>query len=183
MIVKHKLIDYQIKANTEILILGTFLPETIDKIDFFYGSKKNQLWELLPNVFDELSLINQPLQEKINFITKYKIDFSDLILKIKVPDDEIKNRKDSFIDNKTIEWNDIINLLLENKSIKKVFFTRKTLTDVPNIEKQINTIENFCIRKQIAFSRLITPSRAYRGEKLSQWKKAFTTTQNIQEKN
>jgi len=173
LVINHKLKDYQINKNTEILILGTFLPETFDEIEFFYGSKKNQLWDLLPSVFNEPSLTDMSLQEKKDFMTKYKIDFLDLILAIDVPHEEVKNRKDSFIDDKVVEWNEIIKVLQENKSIKKVFFTRKTPTGIPNIYEHISMIENFCTHNKITCSRLITPSKAYRGDKLPQWKKVF----------
>lgn len=113
------------------------------------------------------------LQEKKDFMTKYKIDFLDLILAIDVPPEEVRNRKDSFIDDKVVKWNDIIKVLKEYRSIKKVFFTRKTSAGITNIYEHINMIENFCTQNKITCSRLITPSKAYRGDKLPQWKEVF----------
>ncbi len=40
--IKHRFLDHQINPETEILILGTFNPETEkNEADFFYGRNRN----------------------------------------------------------------------------------------------------------------------------------------------
>ncbi len=51
-IVKHKFRDFRNKSDIEILILGTFNPDTIENTaKFFYSRNRNYLWNLLQKVF------------------------------------------------------------------------------------------------------------------------------------
>ena len=55
--IKHRFVDHKIDVNTEILVVGTFNPETPENIaDFFYGRQRNFLWTLMPTAFGENSL-------------------------------------------------------------------------------------------------------------------------------
>jgi len=71
--IKHRFINHTINPKTEILIIGTFNPDTEENIaDFFYGRSRNFLWTLLATAYNEASLKGQPRDEKLKFIEKIK---------------------------------------------------------------------------------------------------------------
>lgn len=46
-LIKHKFGEHKINPETEILVIGTFNPETPEnKTAFFYGRQRNFLWTL-----------------------------------------------------------------------------------------------------------------------------------------
>ena len=84
-ILQHKFLSHQINPLTETLIIGTFNPMgSENKAEFFYGRGHNFLWRLLPNAFNEPDLKRKPIEEKLAFIKKFKIDFIDLIAEVDV---------------------------------------------------------------------------------------------------
>ena len=110
-VILHKYRDYQVSHKTEILILGTFIPETSDGPDFFYGRSRNFLWHLLPKCWGMDSLKEASLSSKQKFMTTYKIDFADLIDALDVPEGEEDNSDDAFIDSHVQQWKDIVGLI------------------------------------------------------------------------
>lgn len=77
--IRHKFRDYKDKENIEILILGTFNPDTPNNpAEFFYGRGKNYLWNLLPKVFDYKELKNSSVPEKKSLLINLKLDLLTL---------------------------------------------------------------------------------------------------------
>jgi G:T/U-mismatch repair DNA glycosylase len=138
MIVKHKFINFENSKDIEILILGTFNPDTSNnEAEFFYGRTRNFLWNLLPKVYGYNGLKYSSIEEKLDFIKQNKIGFIDLIAEIQVDEGQEKNYSDSFIDSKVIRWNNIINLIDKSKYLKNIYLTRKTFTDIPEMKKKL----------------------------------------------
>jgi G:T/U-mismatch repair DNA glycosylase len=174
MKIKHKFINHKIDINTTILIVGTFNPDVIgNDAEFFYGRKRNFLWTLLPKVFNESSLKDCDNKAKLCFMKKHKIDFADLILEIDVESGEENNYSDDYIDGRVIKWKNIIEDIFKKHRIQKVYFTRKTFSNIPNIKKRIFEIKEYCNNHNIKFNFLVTPARLENKAKLDEWKKAF----------
>ena len=130
--------------DSKILILGTFPSFDSFKNGFYYGYKQNQFWKLLANVFDE----NEPkrVDEKISFLKKYKIALWDMVKGC-----VRKNSLDSSL--KSIEINDIENLIKRYPNIKRLCFTGR--------KAQMLFERNFSHLKIKRFY-LPSPSPAYR---------------------
>lgn len=168
--VQHRFLDHQINPETETLIIGTFNPETTDNdADFFYGRSRNYLWRLLPTAFGETDLKGASKQEKLEFIEKYKIGLIDLIEEIQVDAGQEANYYDGYIDSKVTHWRSIIAVIDNLPSLKRVCFTRKTFSDIPNMKKQLDAIRQYCENKGIPFKALTTPARFYRKDKQNEW--------------
>ena len=173
--IKHRCRDYKPDPATEILIIGTFNPDTDhNSADFFYGRPKNHLWTLLPAAFNEPDLKKASRNEKLAFIKKHKIGFTDLIAEISLPVNAETDYRDSFIDNKVTEWNDAISQISSLKKLNRVCFTRKTFSGVQNIKKRIEEIRQYCEEKGICFQYLITPARIYSADKQNEWTGFFS---------
>ena len=168
--IKHRFADCQINVKTETLIIGTFNPETEgNEAEFFYGRSKNYLWRLLPAAFHEKDLKQADKQEKLSFIKRNKIDFIDLILKVEVEKGQETNYADSYIDRKVIIWRDVIAEIEKLKFLKRVCFTRKTFSDIPNIRERIDEVHVYCEKNGLLFRALATPSRYYSKDKQAEW--------------
>jgi len=168
--IQHRFLDHQINPETEALIIGTFNPETEDNnAEFFYGRIRNYLWRLLPTAFGEPDLKSASKQEKLEFIQKYKIDLTDLIEEIKVEEGQEANYYDGYIDNKVNRWKNIIAIIDTLPNLKRVCFTRKTFSDIPNMKAKLAEIQKYCDIKGIEFKALTTPARFYREDKQTEW--------------
>ena len=97
MNINHKFINHKIQEDTEVLIIGTFHPETSPGTDFFYGRSHNYLWRLLSKAFGSEDLKDKPRGNKIEFIRRYKVDFIDLIRKINIDEGHENNYLDKYI--------------------------------------------------------------------------------------
>ncbi|MEO6836792.1 MAG: uracil-DNA glycosylase family protein [Ginsengibacter sp.] len=112
-----------IPEHATVIIVGSFPgKEVTHKIlseeEWFYGSKRNQLWKIISGVYD---IDLQTRAEKQNLFKKYGIGMVDIFLKVKRKED---NNMDSNLE--VIEYNDkAIKSILKNQSIKKIFFTSK----------------------------------------------------------
>ena len=167
---KHRFLDHKIDLETETLIIGTFNPETEgNEAEFFYGRSRNFLWRLLPTAFQETDLKHADRQEKMAFIKKNKIDFIDLILQIEVDNGQETNYLDSYIDSRIIESREIISEIKKLKSLKRVCFTRKAFSGIPNMQKQVEAIQGHCEKNGILFKAMTTPARYYREDKQAEW--------------
>lgn len=174
VIVAHKFKNHQIQPDTEVLVIGTFSPDAPKNLaDFFYGRNRNNLWKLIPIAFDKESLKSKSTNDKIAFAQKFKIDFVDLIQTVFVEVGQETNYEDNYLDNKVKEWTDIITILSNLTNIKRVCFTRKTLSGIPRMKKRIIEIEKYCQAQDIAFSFLVTPARFYNSEKQEIWTHFF----------
>ncbi len=174
--IKHRFLDHQINPKTEILILGTFNPDTEkNEADFFYGRSRNYLWKLLPTAFQESDLKKASKQEKLSFIEQEKIDFIDLIAEIEVEEGQEANYNDDFIDNKVTKWQNIKSEIEKLQNLKKICFTRKIFKGIPNMKNQIEIIQEYCFKNGIYFKPLTTPARFYNEEKQIEWTKFLTS--------
>lgn len=172
MLIHYRFSEHIIPEDTEIIIIGTFNPETPEnKADFFYGRTQNHLWTLLPRAFGEASLKNSDKASKIRFIAEYKINFMDVIKSIDVnkPDDY----RDDYIDAYVTEWRNVVEQLRKLPALRKVCITRKTVSGIPNIRKQFLEIESYCKENKIQFRYLITPARVYTLAKQEEWNAFF----------
>lgn len=167
--VHHKFNILIPSSDTEILILGTFVPEGEEDTDFFYGRPRNFLWHLLPICWKQESLKEAGLQQKQEFMSRKKIGFADLIDTLEVPEGEESNTDDTFVDTHVSAWNDIISLIETLPNLKAVYFTRKTFNGIPNMKVQLNLIAAYCKQKGIRMCKLETPARHFSVEKQQQW--------------
>lgn len=168
-IILHKFRNHIVSPDTEILILGTFHPDINTGADFFYGRPRNYLWRILPICFDAQSLKDAPIALKQQFMENFHIDFADIIHSVKLSEGEEINYGDDFIDNKVVQWKDIVQIIYNLPKLKAVYFTRKTFTKVPNIELTISQIRNYCVQKCIRFCFLETPARYANERKINSW--------------
>lgn len=168
--VKHRFSNHTISPDTETLILGTFNPETPgNNAGFFYGRSRNYLWRLLPTAFGENDLKGAPKTEKLDFINRFKIDLIDLIEEIKVEEGQEANYDDVYIDSKVSIWQNVISEIDKLPNLKRVCFTRKTFTGIPNMKKQVDEIQAYCEGRGLFFKALTTPARFYSIDKQAVW--------------
>ncbi|RYG18264.1 MAG: hypothetical protein EOO07_09325, partial [Chitinophagaceae bacterium] len=147
--VSHKFNHLIPSSDTEILILGTFVPEGEEDTDFFYGRPRNFLWHLLPLCWKQESLKESSLSLKQEFIQKKKIGFADLIETLEVPEGEELNTDDTMVDSHVTRWSDIVALIDTLPNLKAVYFTRKTFNGIPNMKVQLGVIAAHCKQKNI----------------------------------
>jgi G:T/U-mismatch repair DNA glycosylase len=173
-IIKHRFLNNVIQPDTEILIIGTFNPDTPkNKADFFYGRPRNFLWTLLPQSFHESDLKQSTIEEKKNFIKKHKIGFVDLIETVEVEEGKEGDYYDNYLDKRVKKWKNIPNLIKEHPGIQKVCFTRITFGGIPNIAFKIREIEEYCLYHRIKFACLLTPARFVNEKKQRIWNEFF----------
>ncbi len=169
-IIQHKFRNHSINKQTRLLIIGTFNPDVIgNDVTFFYGRHRNFLWRYLPFSFGEVDLKQVNLVDKLNFMERKKVDFVDVIKTIDIEQGNELNFDDNYIDNFVIEWNNIIDILENNKSIKKVIFTRSTFNGIPNIYDKIDEIEVYCNMNEIKYINMISPARFWRNDRQLIW--------------
>jgi G:T/U-mismatch repair DNA glycosylase len=174
-IIKHRFLEHKINPNTETLIVGTFNPDAADnEAEFFYGRERNFLWRLITTAIGYENLKGKTKKEKLDFIQQNKIDFIDLISEVNVEEGEETNYEDRYIDDKVTEWRKVVDEIKKLNSIKRVAFTRKTLTDIPQMKIRVEEIEKYCKVKQIPFHFLKTPARTYSASKQKLWTDFFT---------
>ncbi|MGV3630823.1 MAG: hypothetical protein ACO1O6_06440 [Bacteroidota bacterium] len=174
--VKHRFYFKTIDPSTEILVIGTFSPEHEDNpADSFYGRIRNHFWRLITAAFDKPSLKGKSKEEKLRFTRKYRIDFIDLIRELKVETGHECNYNDDYIDNKVTEWFDVVGEISRLSSLRKVCFTRKSFSQVPNLRKKISEVEELCNKLGVEFKYLTTPSRFYSKAKEEEWRQFFSS--------
>jgi G:T/U-mismatch repair DNA glycosylase len=173
--IRHRFLQYKIDPATEILIVGTFNPETENNpAEIFYGRSRNFLWRLLPIALGEDDLKKNEPGDKLNFISQHKIGFIDLVAEVTVDIGSETNYNDSYIDSRVTQWRDVINTMKQLPHLKKVCFTRKTFSDIPQVKKKLAEVEIFCKEKGIPFQCLATPSRIYSTAKQEEWNNFFS---------
>jgi hypothetical protein len=170
--VRHRFIDYRPHPETELLIIGTFNPETPENpADFFYGRSRNHLWRLLPAAFGKESLKGALKEDKLRFMRMHKIDFIDLIAEVEAEPGQEANYRDDYIDCRVQRWRAIIPELESLKKLRKVALSRKTFSGIPHIKRQVDSVAEYCRARGIHFQLLPTPARIYSNEKQAAWTK------------
>jgi G:T/U-mismatch repair DNA glycosylase len=179
--IKHKFLDHQINPATETLIIGTFNPAAVkNDAEFFYSRPKNYLWTHIPLAFDEKSLkqkkigekeYENKLNEKKAFIEKHRIDFIDLISEVRVEEGQETNYDDDYIDSRVPEtgWRDVVGEIKKLHSLKRACFTRRTLSDIPQMRKRIELIQSCCQERGVHFQFVTTPGRPLRKDRPNEW--------------
>lgn len=179
-IIRHRFLQYKISPSTEILIVGTFNPETENNpAEIFYGRRRNFLWRLLPIALGDEDLKNKDRTDKLNFIGEYKIGFIDLVAEVTVDIGSETNYNDSYIDSKISQWRDVIAIMKQLPHLNKVCFTRKTFSDIPQLKRKVMEVEMFCKEKGISFQYLSTPARIYSKEKQEEWSNFFQDNKEV----
>ena len=178
--VKHKFLCHRIHPSTETLIIGTFNPNVPENnANFFYSTGRNYLWTILPHAFSEESLRGTEKADKLAFIRKRHIDFIDLISEVEVDVGREGSRSDKYLDKRECVWRDVIAEIEQLHQLKRVCFTRRSFSDVPNICAQVDKNETYLRvrRPNVPFEKLISPARFYNAEKQLQWDKFLNTSQ------
>ncbi len=174
MACKHKFYDYlncdNLDFQPRILIIGTFNPEWSENnySNWFYGrTNNNYFWEVLPRIFKEESLkhIGKELEWK-KFCIRNLIALTDLISSINDADKNTPNHLEvisKFKDNELVKtfnefkMTDVVAILEKHSTIKNVYFTRKKGVNL--FDNEMFKIQDYCLKKQITFSYLLTPSK------------------------
>lgn len=174
ILVKHRSRNHEINPETEILIIGTFNPDTEkNQADFFYGRRQNFLWRLLSRAFHYYDLKGHNKEDKLHFMYKNGIDFTDLIEEVLVDQGKEANYDDVYLDSSVARWTDVIRQMKALKKLRKVCFTRRSFGGIPNMKSRIDEIGTYCRENHIQFQCLTTPSRFYREDKQAEWTKFF----------
>jgi hypothetical protein len=92
-----------------------------------------------------------------------------LILQVEVENGQETNYLDNYIDSREIKWREIISEIKKLKSLKRVCFTRKTFSGIPNMQKRVEAIQEYCEKNCILFKAMTTPARYYREDKQTEW--------------
>ena len=158
------------------LIIGTFNPEnkfhSRNDANFFYQRRKNYFWDILPLLSNEKSIEKKNSNKQIEYLKKYKIGLTDLLLSINDADnnclihkDLISTVKDEDIERfKEFSWNtDFILEFIKKSKIQAVFFTKlgnpnKKKIKQDTFENQMRLIEDFCISNNVFTKRLHSPT-------------------------
>jgi hypothetical protein len=132
---KHLLLQ-GLDFEPETLIVGSFDPEwpASNTAQWFYGrTATTYLWDVLPRIYGEPSLIDAPAADWQQFCRFNKIAFTDLISGIDDADPSKKNHDrmmGGFSDNALVYnfddfvFTNIVGVLKQHPSIKNVYLTR-----------------------------------------------------------
>ena len=153
----------------ETLIVGTFNPEWPKEnyASWFYGRvDKNNLWEVLPRIYNKPSLREKDVSAWRIFCKEHKIAFTDLIECIKDADEKesddvelLAGYSDKAISKgfKSFDFVDVAKILEDNTSIVYVYLTRGIGESF--WKKRWKLIENYADnRKNLRIRTLLTPS-------------------------
>jgi hypothetical protein len=168
----HKFQSYlnleKIDFEPTTLIIGTFIPEwPANNADWFYGNTaSNYLWDVLPRLYGEASLINATPAEWEQFCHAKGIAITDLISGIDDADSQNPEHVKllgGFADKGMVyhfddfEFINIAQLLRRHNTIKNVYFTRGI---IEAFWKHLwNPVMQYCRLNDIRERRLLTPSR------------------------
>lgn len=117
MIEKHPFGDF-IPKNTQYLILGSFTGKITDSsYDWFYGTKRNQFWPIMQEVY-KIPLTNK--EEKQNLFKKLGLAITDIILSC-----ERKSNSNLDTNLTNIVLNEEVAKIPRANKIKKIFFSSR----------------------------------------------------------
>ena len=179
--ISHKFWSHKISPQAKIIVIGTFNPGHVcnQENNFFYSGSRNKFWKLLPEAVGEsFDLRKSAVEQKVEFSSRWHIDFIDIISEVCVEVGQECNRKDDYLDGRVTKWRDVIRELEGFPSIKCACFTRKTFSDVPKIGEKVKEIEAYLQSRSIVFRFLHTPARAY-SRALPEWKSFFEHYQKM----
>jgi len=149
------------------LLLGSFTAvKKEDSYDWFYGSKRNQFWPMIEEVYG-IKLLNKRSRQSL--FTKLSIAIADMIYQCERKD---SNSLDSNLINLVFNTKGL-NKLFKNNPLQEVFFSSKF------VEKQFRkNFKDLVIKySNVKFITLPSPSPRYaamsRVEKIKKYKEIF----------
>ena len=159
MIETHPFDDF-VPPNAKYLLLGSFIgkeairgtPYYDATYDWFYGTKRNQFWPILEEVY---GMKLKTKHDKQELFTKLGISITDII-------HSCERQKESNLDNNLTKkvYNMAITGILENNEIEKVFFTSR------DVEREFKREFREIIRCHPAIELIYLPSPSPRYAKL-----------------
>ncbi len=166
-----------VPENARYLILGSFTAKESPTgnglkdpaYDWFYGTKRNQFWPILEEVY---GIEFSTLEDKQQLFTRLGIAIADIILKC-----ERKHGSNLDANLINIEYNkEAIKNILDCNKIEKVFFTSR-FVETKFLKEFINEISD---HPEIELLTLPSPSPRYarvsKNEKILEYKKLLPKT-------
>jgi len=121
----HPFYENYVPEGCKYLIIGTFPTRKENRLfDFFYASKTNLMWDILPKIFGGSFKFNtdeEAVLERKTFLSKHSIGMTDMLLKCYRRDNS--SRDECLY---PIIWNDIISLLNQHTDIHTLILTSRT---------------------------------------------------------
>lgn len=165
-----------VPENIRYLILGSFAAKGIGTdpaYDWYYGSKYNQFWKILEQVYS-VKLADK--NAKIKIFTKLQIGITDIIY-------QCERSQGSSLDTNLVNivYNDSLVDILENNNIEKIFFTSRF------VETKYRKVFKHLIEKypDIELITLPSPSPRYARisiqEKVEKYKQLLPDLANLSE--
>jgi hypoxanthine-DNA glycosylase len=153
--------------KAKYLLLGSFTAvKKEDSYDWFYGSRRNQFWPMIEEVY-EIKLLDKKSRQRL--FTKLSIAIADMIYQCERKD---SNSLDSNLINLVFNTKGL-NTLFKNNPLQKVFFSSRF------VEKQFRkNFKDLVIKySSVKFITLPSPSPRYaamsRVEKIKRYKEIF----------
>jgi hypothetical protein len=165
---QHKLNLEHLDYEPESLIVGTFNPDIgeLNKAEWFYGRTENTcLWNVLPRLYGEESLITGTTDDWEQFCRRNRIAFTDIISSI---DDADLNNKEQAralagFSDRAIEYKfedftfvNILQILKSRPTIKNVYLTRGVTEAF--WRHLWNPVMQYCNKNGFHERRLVSPS-------------------------
>lgn len=141
------------------LIIGSFNPEDGEKVDYFYGRKRNKFWKCIHKIYNP----NQNVSEHnnkvdIDLLKTNLIGCADLIRSIEMKEKVLPNDKQIYKDSKLIlksnhiEFNtEHIIKRLEKKDIKNVLLVLSKSIRDKRVNREIESLKQSCKLNDIQF--------------------------------
>lgn len=141
-----------VPQNSKYLILGSFTAKLTNEsnYDWFYGTKRNQFWKILRNVY-QLPL--EELEEKKKLFSDLQLAITDIIY-------QCERQKGSNLDNNLINivyHFDLIKKILEENNIETIYFSSRYVEN--NFKRHFKDI--YSKYKNISYFTLPSPSPRY----------------------
>ena len=150
MRIKHQLqtVNYYPDWTIEHLFTGTFNPEKGEPVEYYYGRKRNQFWDLISKIFnDDFNTNDSKFFEKLQ---KHKIACIDMINSVEVPDHKSADiNGNGYQDTKIIntcvarDYNTMqIQNIIKNNPNVKVYTTWGVGSKLKEWREEVNKIKN-----------------------------------------
>lgn len=168
MIEKHPFGSF-VPKNSRYLLLGSFAAKNAEGYTWFYGTKRNQFWPILEEVYG-ISL--KSVNDQKRLLNKLKLAVTDVILECERKEN---NNLDTNLKNLVLNHDTIRNILYNNK-IQKIFFSSRFVENIYR-RKFNNLISQY---PNIKLITLPSPSPRYvamsKVEKITKYKKLLPKT-------
>ncbi len=173
----HKFSEYlnleRIDFEPTTLIIGTFNPgwdNINNNASWFYGrTRNNYFWDVLPRIYENDNLRQQPCNTWKEFCSRNKIAITDLLYSIDDADENnaehvtaLSNYKDSDIASNFNHFTptNILLILQNHPTIERVYLTRQI--GIAYWDNLWNVCKNYCEAHNKVATELLTPSASAR---------------------